>query len=148
MNPSPKVDIKRQAVIIIHGMGEQRPMSTLRDFVERIAPSIQNSAKPSYYSKPDSLSENHELRRLTANEHRFAFKTDYYELYWAHIIGHTTLRAVWAWVGRLFLRFPWNVPARLLVIYVIFWICTLTLIGTLLFTFKNLFSIWNVLTPY
>lgn len=35
MNPSPKVDIKRQAVIIIHGMGEQRPMSTLRDFVER-----------------------------------------------------------------------------------------------------------------
>ena len=47
----------RQAVLLIHGIGEQRPMSTLRSFVAAL---VGNS----FRSKPDDLSKSFELRRL------------------------------------------------------------------------------------
>ena len=74
----------RQAVVLIHGIGEQRPMETLRAFVKALvehdptneAPrgsslgeAHENSGAPRahrslYYSKPDRLSGSYELRRL------------------------------------------------------------------------------------
>ena len=48
----------RQAVVLIHGIGEQRPMATLRGFVHALLP------KGEYYSKPDDISDSFERRRL------------------------------------------------------------------------------------
>ncbi len=41
----------RQAVVFIHGIGEQRPMETLRRFVQALLPG------GAYYSKPDEISD-------------------------------------------------------------------------------------------
>ena len=99
----------RQAVLLIHGIGEQRPMSTLRSFVEAVLPDkVDGSEK--YRSKPDPLSSTLELRRLAAHQ-RFA--TDFYEYYWAHHTEGTTLTAVLAWLVSLVVRRKRDVPNHL-----------------------------------
>ncbi|MBA4849333.1 hypothetical protein [Emticicia sp. BO119] len=117
-----KFNIQRQAVLVIHGMGEQKPMDTLREFVESIAPEIPHSKKQKFFNKPDVLSETFELRRLTANEHRFTFKTDYFEYYWAHKMSGTKLMDVLWWFWTILLRRPKNIPDRLRWIYWFFWV--------------------------
>ena len=53
----------RHAVVIIHGIGEQRPMQTLRGFVDAVLPDVdEGNAK--FWSAPDELSELFELRVL------------------------------------------------------------------------------------
>jgi len=42
--------IKRQAVLVIHGIGEQKPMETLRSFVSAVLPG------EGVFSKPDTIS--------------------------------------------------------------------------------------------
>jgi hypothetical protein len=60
----------RQAVVIIHGIGEQEPMETLRSFAESIIPDIKQEdntqgVKQKFYVKPDEMSELFDLRRIT-----------------------------------------------------------------------------------
>lgn len=113
METPKSLGVKRQAVVLIHGIGEQIPMETLRDFVDNIAPEIDGSNKPKYFSKPDTFAANYELRRLTANEHRDSFKTDYFEFYWAHLMKDTQLNDVIWWIRAMFYRPVNKVPVRL-----------------------------------
>ena len=59
----------KQAVVLIHGVGEQIPMDTLRGFVEAAwvdDPSLRRPRVPStVWSKPDTMSGDLELRRIT-----------------------------------------------------------------------------------
>lgn len=48
--------------MLIHGIGEQRPMATLRAFVKWLLPAHDKS--DDYYSKPDQISDLYELRRI------------------------------------------------------------------------------------
>ena len=98
----------RQAVLLIHGIGEQRPMSTLRSFVTALV-------RDDFRSKPDDLSKSFELRRLTyyrkldEAEHQTCF----FEYYWAYRLRDTSYRHVIDWARRL-LGTRWrNVPPRL-----------------------------------
>lgn len=80
------------AVVLLHGIGEQRPMATLRSFVESVF-------GKSWYSKPDRLSELFEVRRLgvkfeDSNVHC-------YELYWAHHMTSSTATHIIKWLMRL-----------------------------------------------
>src|SRR5689334_22878119 len=87
-----------QAVVIIHGIGEQRPMATLRSFVGALLDRLDQRGhrldRPgeNYYSKPDTISDSYELRRIKL--HRAAPddqhpgglnlewpETDFYEYY-------------------------------------------------------------------
>ena len=55
----------RQAVVLIHGIGEQRPMETLKGFVAAFFPGDDfDFGDRSYYSKPDEVSDSYELRRF------------------------------------------------------------------------------------
>ena len=69
----------KQAVLLIHGIGEQRPMDTLRGFVRTMwmtDASVQHPhAKPGVFSKPDDVSGNYELRRLTTTQDRNGVRT-------------------------------------------------------------------------
>ncbi len=138
MEPQKPVVINRQAVVLIHGIGEQRPMDTLREFVERIAPGIakekkpgEPSGRPAFYNKPDAMSDSYELRRLTANGRKDSYKTDYYEFYWAHLMDGTQLADVTWWIRNLFVRPPGRIPTRLRWVYYSFWIVLLTLLVVL-----------------
>lgn len=102
----------RQAVIFIHGIGEQRPMQTLRSFVNGIV-TVRNSEGQKFWNNPDRLSDSFELRRLTApGDEKHWPTTDYFEYYWAFNMRDTKYRHVITWLLRLFSR-PWRLPSRI-----------------------------------
>lgn len=108
----------RQAVVIIHGIGEQRPMETLRGFVAGVlgvsAPTLANRV----FSKPDRISDTLELRRLNVlpgqygEEVALSCETDFYELYWQHLMQGTGWRPVLEWT-LYWLFCPWKLNTRL-----------------------------------
>lgn len=113
----------KQAIILIHGIGEQRPMDTLRGFVEAVwgrDESVHHRyGDPSVWSKPDTISGSFELRRLTTGENRSNLRTDFFEFYWAHLMRGTKLSHVLSWARVLLLRWPWNVPRSLLGVWLL-----------------------------
>src|SRR2546426_2542081 len=106
----------RQAVVVIHGVGEQRPMSTLRGFVASVLRVSEESSRPTF-SKPDTMSESFELRRLVAEKSRTRPMTDFYEYYWAYHLEGTKLRHLWPWLRTILLRPPNRVPPKLRVLW-------------------------------
>src|SRR5438874_2205783 len=97
--------IGKTAVVIIHGVGEQQPMATVRSFVRLFAGAH-------FRSKPDRQSELFELRRLSTYAHDDApaalygaiakipeYPTDtvFYEYYWAFHYRDTSTAAVLRW---------------------------------------------------
>jgi hypothetical protein len=93
----------RQAVILIHGIGDQRPMDTLRAFMEGIG-------VPEYYSKPHRYSSNYELRRFSSHGTHPRPETDFFEFYWAHHFPRGRLFATlrWLFTDLLFRRPFWG----------------------------------------
>ena len=67
---------RKQAVILIHGIGEQKPNQTLRSFVRAVA-------GDRFYNKADHISSIPEMRRLQLFGDKNTHPTDCYELYWA-----------------------------------------------------------------
>ena len=57
----------RQAVVIVHGIGEQRPMATLRAFVAGALGEDKEALGKFVFSKPDRIDDTLELRRLSAS---------------------------------------------------------------------------------
>lgn len=98
----------KQAIIVIHGIGEQVPMDTLRSVVDGLG--FQN-----YRSRPDRLSGDTELRRLVVPPQKKARpRTDFYELYWAHHMHQGRIRGTFFWAFKLFFRLCswWGTPIR------------------------------------
>lgn len=124
----------KQAVLLIHGIGEQRPMDTLRDFVDAVWTSndeIHHEHAPkTVWSKPDSVSENFELRRLTTARNVAGIRSDFFEFYWAHLISGTKTAHVAAWAKTLLFRPPGSVPSQLKLSY---WLLVVAIILTLFF---------------
>src|SRR5215218_11501791 len=122
----------KQAVLLIHGIGEQRPMDTLRGFVRAVwtlDTSIHNSyAGHDVWSKPDNVSESFELRRLTTPRNAKEIRTDFFEFYWAHLMQGTTYGHVLRWARSLLIRDPRTVPVRLRLAYwVVVGLCVLAI---------------------
>ncbi len=120
-----KIEIKRQAVVIIHGIGEQQPMDTLRSFVEGISLWVKAFApeaeKPRYWSRPDGLSDIFETRRITMERFQRNPKTDFYEFYWAHHMRNTSFGHLIPWVWKL-LSTPYKqIPERLRHLLIFAW---------------------------
>lgn len=107
----------RQAVLLIHGIGEQRPMETLRRFVDTVWTLDEKVhhryAGSNIWSKPDNASHSFELRRLVTPQNEAGIRTDFYEFYWAHLMQGTNYGHVFAWVRSLLWRSPRTVPAHL-----------------------------------
>lgn len=117
--PPPPPRVAKQAVILVHGMGEQIPMDTIKGFVhtawetDRVitANGMPNPAK--VWSKPDDRTGSLELRRITTRESIAspAFpagtRTDFYELYWADLTAGSTWDQFTGWVRYLLFR-PWS----------------------------------------
>lgn len=110
---------QRQAVVVIHGIGEQQPMSTLRGFVASVCAG-KSGEKVRFYSKPDELSELYELRRLSVYA-RSKYISDFFEYYWAHNLRGTKLSHLSTWALRLMWRSPASIPARIRWLYFFMW---------------------------
>ncbi|WP_215224520.1 hypothetical protein [Echinicola shivajiensis] len=94
----------KQAVLIIHGIGEQKPMETLRGFVTALV-------GKEYTSAPDLVDDTFELRKLSYfDEKGNKPNTDFYELYWAYRFRDSTFSQVLKWfVGLIQSE---NIPKR------------------------------------
>ncbi len=129
---------RTQAVIVIHGIGEQKPMDTLRGFVDAVLPDPKSGEK--YFSKPDPMSERFELRKL---QNRKQPRTHFFEYYWADKVQGTTIAHVRSWLASLLLRLPWRVPKQLRLLWSITWLLIL-LIAALIASgvMENLPAVW------
>jgi len=111
---------RRQAVVIIHGVGDQRPMQTLRAFVEGVIGGGPRG-EPRFFSKPDRVSETLELRRLSCWPPHVPSQTDFYELYWAHLMEGTSWQHVAAWFRMLLFRNPRSATWAIRVLWMVCW---------------------------
>ena len=117
----------RQAVIIVHGMGEHRPLETLNGFVEAGLPPYQGT-KRYFYSRPDRVTKSYEARRYLAprqprlgGEPELYAQTEFYEYHWAHLMQGNKLSDIWRSFTRILFRLPPGVPEGLRVIWAIAW---------------------------
>ena len=84
----------RKAVIVVHGMGNQIPLTSIREFVENV-----NSGGSQLYSSPDRIVGDLETRRFSYHNRSH----DYYELYWAHLVEEPSMFEVVSWSLKLLL---------------------------------------------
>jgi len=107
---------KKQAVVLIHGIGEQRPMATLWKLVDLVwthAPRPPGAPPRAVYSEPDEMSGVFELRRLSTNQNAYGKRTDFFEYYWAHLMHGNEWRDVIGWLSHLATRRRQQVPPQL-----------------------------------
>lgn len=124
--------VTRQAVVLIHGIGDQKPMETLRAFVDTVwrhHTDIHHrfagqQGDTLTWSKPDTVSDSFELRRLTTPKNLNDIRTDFFEFYWQHLMEGTTYGHVIGWMSTLLLRRPRTVPAQLRAPYWLLWVLT------------------------
>jgi hypothetical protein len=90
----------RQALVLIHGIGEQRPGATAQSITDALI------GPGRYLSKPDRVSGSYELRRLQVLRDKQADlpRTDIFELYWGHRVRDTQLRQVTRWLVDILRR--------------------------------------------
>ena len=114
----------KQAIVLIHGIGEQKPMETLRSFVSAVLPPAAEGQEQ-FWSKPDPMSKLFELRRLQTPGRT---KTHFYEYYWAYHEEGTKLSHLVRWFAELLFRRWRNIPPALRGIWLAWWILTSTLV--------------------
>jgi hypothetical protein len=129
--------IKRQAVVVIHGIGEQKPMSTIRGFVDSISDysSVQNNIQ--VFNIPDTFSGSYELRQLAMYKGE-ELRTDFFEYYWAYNMRGTKLYSVWTWLVQLICRKPKDIPMRVKWLYYMLWFIALVYVVVLVFGVINI----------
>lgn len=129
---------KRQAVVFIHGIGEQHPITTLREFVEALtvqwkkdnplSPELMKRKKMTkdervgFWNKPDPESGNYETRKMTMGKGCNNPITDFYEFYWAHHMRNTNMSHIQDWLQRVVLRSPCTISPRLRLIFAFLWL--------------------------
>lgn len=130
----------KNAVILIHGIGEQMPMQTLRGFVEAVwvrdtdivarRPSDPLEKGNPVWWKPDTRNSSYELYRITTRSghggegHRGP-RVDFFEFYWADLTSGNTLSQLRDWFMSLLVRPFSQVPANVFAIWSILWAATL-----------------------
>jgi hypothetical protein len=130
-----------QALLLIHGMGEQRTMDTIKAFVRAVwqtddVITATNLPRPTQvWSKADLRAGSLELRRITTRESipsasfPHGVRTDFYELYWADLTAGSTWDQFTGWVGGLLFRPLSRVPPDLRLAWLALWIATLAVIA-------------------
>jgi len=110
----------RQAIVVIHGIGSQRPLSTVKRFTDAL---VDRSER---WSKPDQLSTSYELRRYQLRRTRTRPRTDLFELYWADKVPGTKLKHISSWLRSIARRSPRDVGTSLRPIAYLIWIVAVT----------------------
>ena len=96
---------KRTAVLVVHGIGSQRALETVRGVIKGVWLDGENPMTPGrIWSHPEQDAADIDLTVMTTNEvpgskdHRVV---DFHELYWAHQMSETKPVAVLLWLYEL-----------------------------------------------
>jgi hypothetical protein len=128
----------RTAVVIVHGMGEQRPMETLDGFVKTalhplsaLYPTTQRKWDY-YYSRPAEITGSYEARRYISrpltdksSAEPKQGQAEIYEYHWSYLMTGNRFADVVPTTLRLLLRRPHNVPDPLFGIWRVVWMVLL-----------------------
>ena len=152
-------DSVRQAVVIVHGMGEQRPLDMLNGFIDAAIPS-HDAAIPDgevrYFSRPEEISGTHEGRRFVARSRQkrggsgeaYA-QTEFFEYHWAHMMQGNKLSDVLKTVVRILGQLPGSVPVNLRGAWALIWLFSIW-VGTKVWEselgFEELTDIANIVS--
>jgi len=114
----------RTAVVIVHGMGEKRPMETLDGFAKTaLRPgSASGETRWDYYSLPAEITDSYEARRFASAQ------AEIYEYHWSFLMTSNKFAGAMPMTLRLFLRRPSNVPDALLGIWRSAWTVLLAML--------------------
>jgi hypothetical protein len=121
----------RQAIILVHGMGEQIPMDAIKGFVKTLWQDEGDARTHQVWSKPDERTGSLELRRITTRNSKkssgFAngVRSDFFELYWADLTAGSTWDQFTGWLRPLLLRPLSKVPQRVRLAWGALWFATL-----------------------
>jgi len=99
----------KEAIVVIHGIGEQKPMDTIRAFADAVIED-DGTGKEKYWSKPDPMSDLFELRKLKTPGRT---KTEFFEYYWAYNVEGTKYWHLFEWLFGLIVRKKDDVPPTL-----------------------------------
>lgn len=89
-------------------------MDTLHGFVDAMIPADTPDGTPFYWSKPDRLSRNFDLRVLKSSGRT---STDFYEYYWAHKMQGTKVGHLLSWLWDIFKRPRRDIPDAIVPIW-------------------------------
>lgn len=115
----------RTAVVVVHGMGEQLPLETLKRFVMTALPEVDG--KREYFSRPEEVTESYEARRFLAYKQPqrpgepIYGQVEFFEYHWSYKMVGNRLADFVPTFARLMLRTPKTVPYGLLVVWWIVW---------------------------
>src|SRR5258708_2474532 len=104
-------DHKKTAVLVVHGIGGQRALETVRGVVRGVwlgneDPSVSGRQ---IWNHPERSGIDIDLPVLTTNEIRGSVdgrSVDFHELYWAHLMSETKAVAVLLWLYELCRKGP------------------------------------------
>jgi pimeloyl-ACP methyl ester carboxylesterase len=98
---------RRTAVLVVHGMGSQRPLDTVRGIINAVwldKDGTPGKGDKRYWLHPERKNDDIDLAVLTTSDvpdtanHRCV---DFHELYWAHLMSETRAVAVLLWLFEL-----------------------------------------------
>ncbi|MEZ5096784.1 MAG: hypothetical protein R2731_12095 [Nocardioides sp.] len=118
----------RQAVVVVHGMGEQLPLDTLTRFIDTaLAP--DDEGRRVYYSRPESVTGSFESRRFLAPPATVGGEprpqTEFFEYHWADKMQGNRLDDLWPTTRRMLLQPPTRVPYGLKGVWALAWLLVL-----------------------
>jgi pimeloyl-ACP methyl ester carboxylesterase len=99
----------RTAVLVVHGMGSQRPLETVRGVINAVwfDNDDHTAGNKRLWSHPEPSGVDLDLTVMTTNDIPGAARVaDFHELYWAHLLSETKAVAVLLWLFELARKGP------------------------------------------
>jgi hypothetical protein len=102
----PGMALKRTAVLVVHGIGSQRALETVRGVIRAVwlDSDNPNDRDRRLWTHPEAGAADIDLAVMTTNavpDARDRRKVDFHELYWAHLMSETKAVAVLLWLYEL-----------------------------------------------
>ena len=114
-DPGSEREHKRTAVLVVHGIGSQRALETVRGVIRGVWLDSDNPYDTGrrIWTHPESYVADMDLSVMTTNEvpgSKDGRIVDFHELYWAHLMSETKAVAVLLWLYELCRKGPIMTP--------------------------------------
>jgi hypothetical protein len=98
----------KTAVLVVHGMGTQRPLATLRGIVDAVWHDDDGGSRSRVWLHPELSGIDIDLPVITSNAvpQDGLPKVDFHEFYWSHLMSETRAVAVLLWLLELARKGP------------------------------------------
>ncbi|MFT4744252.1 MAG: hypothetical protein ACI9AD_000091 [Nitriliruptoraceae bacterium] len=120
----------RRAILVVHGMGEQRPLDTLDRLAHAVLSEYDEDHRQ-YLSRPTLIGDSYEARRyiipgIYDDPVHARPQTDLFEYHWSPLMTGNRLDDLIGTLRRILLQWPWRVPAGIRALWLVMWALIVT----------------------